>query len=62
MAFTIQYLSNGQEVGETPWLSDIPPTRDFAWQGIRRRKADTAIIRDEVGKQLALITEKALVT
>jgi hypothetical protein len=62
MAFTIQYLSNDREFDETPWLNDIPPTRDFALQGIQRRKADTAIIRDELGKHLALITEKALVT
>lgn len=59
MAFTIQYLLNGQEVGETPWHSDMPPTRDFARQGIQLRKADTAIIRDEVGKHLAVVTEKS---
>ncbi len=59
MAFTIQYLSNGSEVGETPWPSDLPPTRDFAWQGLKLREADTAIIRDEVGKPLAVITDMA---
>ena len=60
MAFTIQYLSNGREVGETPWPSDLPPTRDFAWQGLQLREADTAIIRDEVGKRLLAIVDKAL--
>jgi hypothetical protein len=59
MAYTIQYLTNGAEIAETPWSSDMPPSRDFAWQGIKLREADTAIIRDEVGKHLAVITEKA---
>jgi hypothetical protein len=58
MAYTIQYLTNGAEIAETPWSSDMPPSRDFAWQGIMLREADTAIIRDEVGKHLAVITEK----
>jgi hypothetical protein len=58
MAFTIQYLKNGAEVAETPWESDIPPTRAFARQGIKRREADTAVIRDEVGKHLAVVSEK----
>jgi len=58
MAFTIQYLKDGREVAETTWASDMPPTRHFARKGIKLRKADTAIIRDEVGKHLAVITEK----
>jgi len=58
MAFTIQYLKNGAEVAETPWQSDIPPTRNFARQGLKRHGADTAVIRDEVGKHLAVIPEK----
>jgi hypothetical protein len=58
MAFTIQYLKDGSEVAEAPWASDMPPTRQFARDGIKFRKADTAIIRDEVGKHLPVITEK----
>jgi hypothetical protein len=58
MAFTIQYLKNGAEIAETPWMSDVPPTRRFARKGIKLHEADTAIIRDEVGKHLAVITEK----
>jgi hypothetical protein len=57
MAFTIQYLKNGKEVTETPWVGDVPPTRAFAKQRIKRRRTDTAIIRDEVGNHLAIITE-----
>ena len=59
MAFTIQYLSSGTEVGETLWPSDLPPTRYLAWRGLKLREADTAIIRDEAGKHLAVITEKS---
>ena len=58
MAFTIQYLKDGKEVSETPWESDIPPTRAFAQHGIKRHQCDTAIIRDEVGRHLTVITEK----
>ena len=60
MAYTIQYLSNGKEVGETPWESDVPPSTRFALQGgLGLRAADTAIIRDELGKHLVAVREKA---
>ena len=59
MAFTIQYLKNGKEIAETPGQSDIPPTRAFAKYGIKRHDAETAIIRDEVGKTLTTISEKS---
>lgn len=60
MAFTIQYLKNGAEVEETPWASDIPPTRAFVWKGVKLREADTGIIRDEVGRHLAVVSGSAL--
>ncbi|HKQ45622.1 MAG TPA: hypothetical protein VJS47_09530 [Rhizomicrobium sp.] len=59
MAYTIQYLSNGKEVAETPWHSDVPPSTRYARQGLRLRAADTAIIRDEVGKHLVAVKERA---
>jgi hypothetical protein len=59
MAFTIQYLCNGKEVGETPWECDVPPSTRYARQGLKLRAADTAIIRDELGKHLVAVKEKA---
>jgi hypothetical protein len=59
MAYTIQYLSNGKEVSETPWECDVPPSTRYARQGLRLRAADTAIIRDEEGKHLVAVKEKA---
>jgi hypothetical protein len=59
MAYTIQYLSNGKDVGETPWESDGPPSTRFALQGLGLRAADTAIIRDELDKHLVAAREKA---
>jgi hypothetical protein len=59
MAFTIQYLANGKEVGETPWECDVPPPTRFARRGMKLRDADTAIIRDELGKHLVAIRERA---
>jgi len=59
MAYTIQYLSNGKEVAETPWESDFPPPTRFARRGMKLRNADTAVIRDEVGKHLVSVKERA---
>ena len=57
MAFTIQYLANGESIAVTSWPTDLPPTRAFARQGIRLRGADKAIIRDEEGERLTVILD-----
>jgi len=59
MAYTIQYLSNGKEVAETPWHSDVPPSTRYARRGLKLREADTAIIRDELGRHLVAVKERA---
>jgi hypothetical protein len=53
MAFVIQYLRDGAKVGESVWLTPIPPTHDYAQHSLALYEADTALILDEEGNEVA---------
>jgi hypothetical protein len=57
MGFTIKYLKGGAVLAESVWPTDVPPARAFATLGMKRRGADTAIIRDAFGRDVAVITD-----
>jgi hypothetical protein len=58
MAFVIQYLRDDTKVGESNWLTPIPPTRELAQHGLLLHEADTAVILDEDGKELVRETRR----
>lgn len=58
MAFTVEYHRGGKKVGEAQWLTPIPPTRDYAYQGLLLHGADSAVILDEEGTVLARETRR----
>lgn len=53
MAFIIEYRRGNENVAEIHWPTPIPPTRDFAYQGLLRHDADSANILDDEGNVLA---------
>jgi hypothetical protein len=57
MGFTIQYLKGGAVVAESVWPTDVPPPRAFTRLGMKRRGADTVIIRDAFGRDVAVISD-----
>jgi hypothetical protein len=57
MSFTIQYLKDGTVLWETVWPTDVPPPAAFTKLGMKRRGADTVIVRDAFGRNVAVITE-----
>jgi hypothetical protein len=59
MGFTIQYLKGGAVLAESVWPTDMAPPSAFTRLGMKRRGADTAIIRDRFGRHVGVVTESA---
>jgi hypothetical protein len=57
MSFMIQYLKDGAVLAENVWPTDVPPPTAFTKLGMKRRGADTVIVRDAFGRNVAVITE-----
>ena len=60
MGFTIKYLKSGVVLAESVWPTEMPPPRAYTRLGMKRRGADTAIILDRFGSDVAVIKENLL--
>jgi hypothetical protein len=57
MSFAIQYQKGGVVLAECVWPTEIPPPRAFTRLAMKRRGADTVIIRDSFGREVAVIND-----